>query len=555
MESRKGASGANRNDDTNTRRFVANATRISRAELERRISVRKRRVDSNDKASAPVRLPIPPIPPRSSNDKASARARPPIPPIPPRSVRDFASAAPLLMNALEEESPTLMWDSSHISSPSMDISPPILESAANVGNSTLIQSSATAKAHIPAPPKVPTTRPHVVAKEAPRRVTRNMRTYPYPPIPQMSPEHVTSGEKKQLTAQPERRTADSKSEPLSAAENAPRLPTRAPSTATRARAVPPPVPPTFKRRVTVDALRARLKNAARFPATPVIVQASNIPSVQSSVKPTVPAPAKATETVDALRARLQKNAARPAVQSAPRTGVQALRDRLAATAAASKSAYPREQFPVEARPHVAATLIGQPAIGAARSRAWRWTALSTSGAALFMLLLAGHFWVVSPPVTPTNAPAPVAGTNRQSVAVGVPVDAPRSSAVSAATAAPAAIPVAPETHQALPPSTKRAIQGVHINNGSVPERTIVSSSPHLSAVSASVTSKNRALPIHSRTRSQVFVDRENTPRMGPGLRASPREDKPLNESEGVRKILQVSLQETLTPVGFWNNRP
>jgi hypothetical protein len=580
MEPRNGASSANKNDDTNTRRYVPNGPRISRAELERRINMRKRRPDSNDKASAP--------------------ARPPIPPIPQRSVRDFASAAPLLMNAIEEEAPTLMWDSSHTFDTSMDISPRKIESAANVVRSTLIQASGAANARgaIPPIPKAATTRPKAKAKDAPRRVTRNGRAYPYPPIPQVAPERGTSGEKKQPTAQPESRIADSKPEPRSTAENAPRLSIRSPSTATRTRAVPPPVPPTSKRHVTIDvpqarrenasglpatqvivhasnvppepakssvkpiipvpmkatetveALRARLQNASGLPATQVIVHASDVPPepAKSSVKPIIPVPMKATETVEALRARLQ-NASRPAVRSVQRTGVQALQDRLAA--AASKSAYPRKQVFVEARPQFPATLIGQPAVRTTRSRAWLWT--MSSSAAIVVLLLAGRFLFMSPSFNPTNAPAPVTGTNLRSETAGVPVDKPRSNAASATTVASAAILAAPQTSQVQAPSTDRAIQGVQINNDSVPGRTIVSSRSYLPAVSASVTSKNSALSIR-RNRSQVFRDDENTPQAGPGRREPRDEEIRVNESVNVRTILTVSVQETLPPVGFWSRR-
>jgi hypothetical protein len=443
MDPRKGATGADeKSDTTGAHRFAANAPRMSRAELERLLRVRKLRAASKGKLSGPASQSIP-----------------------PPSVRDFASVAPLLVNAIEDEAPTLMRNRSHLSIRSKNISPRKSEGTATVGRSTLSQGRGT-------------------------------------------------------------------------------------TNATRARAVPPPIPPTVKRRVTVDALRARLQNSPRRFAVEVAAHGSDKPTAQLPVKPSSPAD---TRVWPALH-RARQAAPPPPVHAAPEKERTGLRDELAVVA--SISTYPREQLPVEARPHVATTLIDPPEIRTAKSRVW--IRITLWSAALLVLVQAVRFLVAIPAVVPIKELAPVAGTEVRNDPAGVQVGAQRSGATPAAMATPAAT-AAPAAIVALnpvvpPAPADRAIQRVRIDDKSSPRRTIVSSRSHRPATLTSVNSKASTLRINHRPRSQGFVNRNlvgNTAQTDLGLGARPQPTKLSNESLAVLKILKVNFQGTLTPLGFW----
>jgi hypothetical protein len=328
-------------------------------------------------------------------------------------------------------------------------------------------------------------------------------------------------------------------------------------------AVRPKTTPTLPQAIVKKTPQPTIQNAnpPAWPLTPPAQQSPQFSAPDKTKQPIMqsashlthfereqplPVPAAQRHSVRAPSAAKRARAVPPPIppMSKRRAAVDAPRPRIQPSA---------RRLAVEARPRLATRFIKEPAIRTARSRTWVWNTVST--AALFVLVLTGRFLIANSPVTSTKATEPVARSEVRSDAVGVKVEAVRSSAPSAATAVPTsnATPVVNEPSPVRPASAYRAIQRVQLKNKSIPRRTIATPTARRAAERPSVASGASTLRVNSRPWSQVFVDGNlvgNTPQMGLALKAGRHTVKLVNASMGISKTIKVNLEpgQTLTKV-------
>lgn len=232
MVRRNDVNGVDEVTGTTARWFAANAIAISRAEFERLNAVQKQRGAHEGRSPAPT-----------SQAKVPQAQR-------------YSTSVDRLTNGIEEESPTLTWDPSHLSVATKKMLRPKRESAAVMDRSTARGNEAEKARVAGRPNATATTRQQSTAKQAPRPTAGNtIKVWPQTPSPQ-SPSKITAANRiKPSTAKADTRVAPPKLEQRSSVKSARQVAPHAPPAAMPARTVPPPPRPSYRQAAPVESPR------------------------------------------------------------------------------------------------------------------------------------------------------------------------------------------------------------------------------------------------------------------------------------------------------------